>query len=429
MSDDQGWGDTGYNGHPVLNTPHLDTMAREGIRFNRFYSGAPVCSPTRGSCLTGRHPYRYGIFGANRGHLKKDEVTLAAVLKEHGYATGHFGKWHLGTLSPDFSGKGPRRKPEENYMTPGMSGFDEWFSTEYAVATWDPYDPNHLHGSGAYDTRKFYWHNGENVTEVLTGDDSRIIMDRAIPFIQNAIRDERPFFAVIWFHAPHTPVYAGPEFLQMYPAEPENKQHYYGCITAMDVQIGRLRQTLNRMGEAENTMLWFCSDNGPARQGSPKHVGSPGPFRGFKTALYEGGIRVPSLLVWPSVIRHPKSIDMACSTSDYFPTILDILDVKVRNQPEPVDGVSLRSVIQGAMTQRPSPIAFEHGKQLALIDNRFKLISTDSGETWALYDLLSDPSETTDLATKEPEIVQKLKKVLMNWRASCEGSRTGADYL
>ena len=152
MADDMGWGDTGYNGNRVIKTPNLDRMSREGIRFDRFYAGSSVCSPTRGSCLTGRHPYRYGVHTANQGHLRDEEICLAELLKEHGYATGHFGKWHLGTLTPDYSGKGPGRKPRENYSTPGMNGFDEWFSTEFAIATWDPYDPANSHlGNGRYD--------------------------------------------------------------------------------------------------------------------------------------------------------------------------------------------------------------------------------------------------------------------------------------
>jgi len=187
MADDLGWGDPGFNGNSTIKTPHLDRMAQAGMRFTRFYSGAPVCSPTRGSCLTGRHPYRYGIFFANSGHVRKEEITLAEALKSQGYTTGHFGKWHLGTLLPDYSGKGPGRKPRENYMTPAMSGFDEWFSTEYAVATWDPYDPVVFHGKKKdYDVRALYWHNGKNITEGLKGDDSRIIMDRAIPFIRKS---------------------------------------------------------------------------------------------------------------------------------------------------------------------------------------------------------------------------------------------------
>ena len=131
MADDMGWGDAGYNGHPEIHTPYLDEMAAKGVVFERFYAGASVCSPTRGSCLTGRNPFRYGIYTANRGHLKQEEISLAEIFKQHGYSTGHFGKWHLGTLSADFSGKGPQRHPERNYMTPGMAGFDEWFSTEW----------------------------------------------------------------------------------------------------------------------------------------------------------------------------------------------------------------------------------------------------------------------------------------------------------
>jgi len=126
MSDDQGWGDVGYNGHPVLKTPNLDQMAKEGITFERFYSGAPVCSPTRGSCLTGRHPYRYGIYHANVGHVKKEEITLAEVLKMQGCATGHFGKWHLGTLTKTVkeANRGGRRGAA-HYSPPWENGFDE----------------------------------------------------------------------------------------------------------------------------------------------------------------------------------------------------------------------------------------------------------------------------------------------------------------
>jgi arylsulfatase A-like enzyme len=131
MTDDQGWADTGYNGHPVLKTPNLDQVAKEGIRFERFYSGAPVCSPTRGSCLTGRHPYRYGIYHANVGHMKKQEIVLAEVLKMQGYTTGHFGKWHLGTLTKtvEESNRGGKRGAA-HYSPPWENGFDECFSTE-----------------------------------------------------------------------------------------------------------------------------------------------------------------------------------------------------------------------------------------------------------------------------------------------------------
>lgn len=441
MADDLGWGDTGYNGHPVLQTPNLDNLAQSGLRFDRFYAGAPVCSPTRGSVLTGRHPYRYGVFTANAGHLRKDEICLAEVLKEEGCTTGHFGKWHLGTLTPDYSGKGPKRKPEENYMTPGMSGFDEWFSTEYAVATWDPYDPTNKHGK-TFDTRNLYWHNGKNVTGGLEGCDSRIIMDKAIPFIEGAVRQRKPFFAVVWFHAPHAPVVGGEEYMKRYPNCTENEQHYYGVVTALDEQVGRLRGKLRELGVADNTMLWFCSDNGP--EGNPtekgRYQGSAGPFRGRKRSLYEGGVRVPGILEWPTKIREPRVVDVPCVTSDYFPTVLDVLGYKLKGKPRPYDGISLVPLIEGNMSERPRPIGFQSSGVATLNDNPYKLVHNPSGKRHRsdngtvepaiheLYDIIADPSETKNIAAEHPEIVEKMKRILAEWQASCEASLVGNDY-
>jgi len=429
MADDLGWGDPGFNGNSVIKTPNLDAMAAAGLKLNRFYSAAPVCSPTRGSCLTGRHPYRYGVFFANRGHLRDREVSLAEVLKEQGYATGHFGKWHLGTLRPDYSGKGQGRKPEENYMTPGMSGFEEWFSTEFAVATWDPYDPANSHVKN-FDVRALYWHNGRNVTEKLDGDDSRIIMDRAVPFIRKAVAEDKPFLAVIWFHAPHAPVVGGPKYRRMYSQYSEDEQHYYGCITAMDEQVGRLRAELRRLNVADNTMLWFCSDNGPegkdGKQG--RYRGSAGPFRGRKRSLLEGGVRVPALLEWPAQVKGGQVTDVPCCTADYYPTVLDILGFRAKVQPKPVDGVSLRAIIEGKAKNRSVPIAFESGSQISLMGDRYKIYSKNGGKKCALYDLIADPGETTDLAAKHPAIAAAMKKKLDDWRASCKRSLDGEDY-
>ena len=429
MADDMGWGDTGFNGNKIIKTPSLDAMAEGGLRFTRSYSGAPVCSPTRGSCLTGRHPYRYGIFSANVGHMRKEEITLAEALKTQGYVTGHFGKWHLGTLLPDFSGKGPKRKPKENYMTPAMSGFDEWFSTEYAVATWDPYDPANVHGR-KFDVRALYWHNGKNVTEELKGDDSRIIMDRVVGFIRKAAKNKEPFFAVIWFHAPHLPVVAGTEYRTVYSQYSEDEQHYYGCITALDEQVGRLRKELHAAGIAGNTMVWFCSDNGPEGKDG-KHGrtrGSAGPLRGRKRSLFEGGVRVPGLLEWPVRVKGGRVTDIPCCTSDYFPTVLDAVGFKMKGQPEPIDGVSLLPLIEGTMTKRPVPIGFESGRQVSLTDNRYKLISQNKGKSYMLFDLIEDPGETKDLSAEKPEILRTMKAALEQWRISCYESLTGKDF-
>ncbi|MFQ5928265.1 MAG: sulfatase [Acidobacteriota bacterium] len=437
MSDDQGWGDTGANGHPVLKTPNLDAIAENGIHFKRFYSGAPVCSPTRGSCITGRHPYRYGIFSANVGHLPKEEVTLAEVLKTQGYATGHFGKWHLGTLTTkvkESNRGGPRGA--KNYSPPWENGFDVCFSTEAKVPTWNPMimPKGKIRGAapeGAgqpYGTH--YWLGPDKMARKnLEGDDSRVIMDRALPFIENAVKQRKAFLAVIWFHTPHAPVVAGPKYRKMYENLSLDEQHYYGCISAMDEQMGRLRKALRDLGVADNTMVWFCSDNGPEGDGTTgRSRGSAGPFRGRKRSLLEGGVRVPGILEWPAIIKTSRVVETPCSTLDYFPTVLDVLGFKIKGQPEPMDGVSLLPLIEGNMKARPVPIAFQSRNQVSLTDNRYKIYSDNDGETYTLFDLIEDPGETKDLSSEKPEIVRAMRGKLEIWRASCKASLGGHDY-
>jgi len=424
MADDLGWGDPGYTGNKLIHTPCLDAMAAAGLRFDRFYAAAPVCSPTRGSCLTGRHPYRYGVFHANVGHLPPEEITLAELLKSRGYTTGHFGKWHLGTLTrteKDSNRGGPRGA--KHYSPPWDNGFDDCFSTEAKVPTWNP-----MRKPGSdepYGTA--YWKaDGVKASGHLEGDDSRIIMDRVIPFIRDAVKRSKPFFAVIWFHTPHLPVEAGAEYLKMYPNVEEKKRRYFGCITAMDAQIGRLRRDLRRLGVAHDTMLWFCIDNGPEGTAG-RAPGSSGPLRGRKRSLFEGGIRVPGILEWPAKARPGSVTAMPACTGDYLPTILHVLDIHMPDD-RPIDGVSLLPLIEGRMSERPHPIAFESAKQLALIDNRHKLITLDRGKTWMLFDLIADPSETRDIAEQHREIVRRMRATLDAWRTSCQDSLAGKDY-
>ncbi|MGH9845860.1 MAG: sulfatase-like hydrolase/transferase [Blastocatellia bacterium] len=414
MADDQGWGDTGYNGHRILRTPNLDAMAKAGLRFNRFYAGAPVCSPTRGSVLTGRHPYRYGILYANadsgdgpsRYALPLRELTLAETVKTRGYATGHFGKWHLG----DFAG--PKKS------SPSDNGFDEWFSTVRKVPTLDP--------SG-------YWHNGVPVKEQLAGDDSRIIMDRALPFIEKAVSGGKPFLAVIWFHTPHLPVSAAPEQRAKFASYTEKEQHYWGALTALDEQVGRLRGELRRLDVHRNTMLWYASDNGPEGDApGTEWPGSAGPWRGRKRSLFEGGIRVPGILEWPARVKSGRVVEMACSTSDYYPTALELLGIK--NETQLLDGVSLAPLINGKMKERPSAIGFETmgntrgSPKLAWIENRYKLLTSLDGGEALLFDLQQDPGETKNLAAIMPEKVKAMESALRKWRESCAASNAGKDY-
>ncbi|MGK7395339.1 MAG: sulfatase family protein [Candidatus Cyclobacteriaceae bacterium M3_2C_046] len=448
MSDDQGWGDAGYQGHNALKTPSLDDMAANGLVFNRFYAAAPVCSPTRGSVLSGRHPYRYEIYYANSGHIKAEEKLLPEILKQHGYTTGHFGKWHLGTMNKFLmeSNRGGLHNAV-HYAPPWANGYDVCFATESKIPTWDPMVNPSISVNGANKSQEagnsfgtYYWtSDGCMATKNLQGDDSRVIMDRVLPFIEQARQSETPFFATIWFHTPHSPVVAGAKYLEMYKEYSEEKQHYYGTLTAMDQQIGRLRQELRRLGIAENTMIWFCSDNGPAAKGGgpgwdpgDRQQGITGGFRGRKGTLFEGGLRVPGILEWPAVIKSGRQTDFPAVTSDYYPTILDILKIKVRHQPV-LDGVSLKNLIeQKDEAERSKPIGFksrfERQEWQVWNDNQYKLIYKTIDQEYLLFDLINDPYEENDILSENPEIVAKMKIALEAWNISIEQSKRGDDY-
>ncbi len=445
MADDQGWGDAGYQGHPDLKTPGLDSMAHDGMRFNRFYAGAPVCSPTRGSALTGRHPYRFGVFFANTGHLLDREITIAELLKSRGYATGHFGKWHLGTLTTtikDANRGGPQSR--KHFSPPSKNGFAESFSTESKTPTFDPLlRPKTATGKhwwnpviDAADANPYgtnYWRNGRRVTDSLRGDDSEIIMNEALRFIGSRVATKQPFFSVIWFHAPHLPVVASKEDRQPFQKHDLYKQHYLGSIVALDRQLMRLRSELKRLDVADHTLLCYCSDNGP--EGKVSAPGTAGSLRGRKRSLYEGGIRVPGLVVWPGRIRPGSVTEMPASTSDYLPTILDMLDIKMPDD-RPLDGVSLLPVFSEPTARRPRGLGFESGTQAAWIQNRYKLYtsglpdrkkndqtkSNKGTPTYELYDLKTDPIESRNLANTAPDLLKSLVSQLTAWRTSCQES-------
>lgn len=427
MSDDQGWGDTGYNGHKELKTPHLDRMSKEGITFTRFYSANAMCSPTRGSIYTGRHPYRYGITFAMKGMLEPNEICLTTVLKKAGYTTGHFGKWHMGTLT-DRRGEQKRwgafaKNPKRYYCPPWERDVDVCFVTESKVPTWDPMidpggfkrgidTPPHNAETARRYGNDYFTGPGQIATENLRGDDSRVIMDRAIPFIRNAVQEKRPFLAVVWFHTPHSPVLSGGRYKELYKHLSIEQQHYYGCISAMDDQIGRLRDELKKLKIEDNTMLWFCSDNGPARQGSPRELGTAKNLSGRKLTLLEGGIRVPGLCVWPARFPEAMIIDTPCVTTDYMPTILAALDIPLPND-RPYDGVNILPLIQDA-AKRSGGIGFINGGAKAWIEHQYKLY-TGSGNRWQLHDLIADPAERKDLSKDLPEVKKRLMDEFNAW--------------
>lgn len=436
MADDLGWGDVGFNGHPYVVTPHLDRLADDGVRLERFYAQAPSCSPTRASAMTGRNGYRFGVIRANNGRLEPEELNLAEVLRAAGYRTGHFGKWHLGTLTRDRrdAKRGGTPKGEGAYAPPWEHGFDVCFSTESKVPTWNPTErpdnnvmtwwaPREVQagGEGWVDYGTYYW-TGPNswATENLSGDDSRIIMDRALPFMEDAVATGRPFFAVIWFHAPHTPVVAGPEFTRFYAGRRGFERHYFGSITAMDAQVGRLRAALEGMGQARNTLVFFTSDNGPEdseQGGGVPPPGTAGPFRGAKRFLYEGGIRVPGIAWWPDGLDGGRGSRLPMTTSDYLPSVLGLLGEAAPAPAAPLDGIDSLALLRAGIEVRGAPIPFEFVGQVAWIDDRYKLYSDDDGASFRLFDLLRDPGETRDLSARLPVLTRDMAVDLQAWRS------------
>ena len=434
MADDQGWGEMGYYGHPKLKTPTFDEMAAKGLRFDRFYAGAPVCSPTRASVMTGRHPNRSGVFLWNYA-IRPEEITIAQLLKKAGYRTGHFGKWHLGPVKAD------------SPVNPGKCGFDEYLSHDNFFELNPPLS-----------------RNGTD-PEIHKGESSEIIVSEAGKFIRKARAENKPFFVVIWFGSPHGPYKATESDAALYAdVKDEQRRNRYAEITAMDRAMGQLRRALQNLRVAEDTLLWYCSDNG-----IPNKSGPTANLRGAKGNLYEGGIRVPAIIEWPTVIRKPRISKMPCVTSDIMPTLLDLLGI---DQPDrPIDGISLRPLIEGKMTTRPQPIGFwkyphktqqknrpwmdpdrlkgttptanrdsiqflnfHHPKPLtenfpgeaAWMDNRYKLVTT--GKKTELFDIVADPLEKKNLAKDKSEIVAGMKTQLEAWQVSVEKSLAGQDY-
>lgn len=467
MGDDHGWDETGYNGHPYLKTPVLDEMARSGLRLDRFYAAAPVCSPTRGSVITGRHPNRYGTFTPGWS-LRPEEIGVAQILRPAGYACGHFGKWHLGPVKA------------ESPTNPGAMGFDTWVSHD-----------------NFFELNPYLSRNG-GPPEQFKGESSEIIVGEAIRYIDQTKQSRRPFFIVIWFGSPHEPYSGLARDLALYDDLPEDfaqrrvkltsnetgqpvqrqqrdvLRERFAEITAMDRAIGQLREHLRRAGLRENTLLWYCGDNG-----TPQEAVATLPFRGQKGAVYEGGVRVPGVIEWPARITTARTSDVNTVTSDILPTLCELAGQPLPRRP--LDGLSLAALFDGQWTQRPNPICFWNGRARpdsegaakpyidpelqkgttplaklgpdgtatrnfrnihhpdiqerdfngprAILDNRYKLVvdgTRTSGRE--LFDVRADPAEKKNLIATHPEVASRLERELRMWQQSVLESLTGADY-
>ncbi len=436
MADDLGWGDVGFNGNKIIKTPNMDKMSQDGVIFNRFYSACAVSSPTRASVLTGRSPYRTGVFSANVGILRPEEVTIPEMLKEAGYTTGHFGKWHLGTLT-DQQKDGKRGAPGNKalFNPPSEHGYDAALVTEVAVPTYDPMripveDPKprwwNALGDGAskYGGTAYWDIDGKRVETGVAGDDSKVIMDRVIPFIDGAVDRKSPFFSVVWFHAPHVPYVSPPETAALYDGYSDNERNYYGCITALDAQMGRLIDHLKAKKIYNNTIILFCSDNGPERN-TP---GSAGDLRGIKRFIYEGGIRVPAFALWGKKIERGVRSDVPCFTSDYLPLVADIVGLDLPKDRQ-LDGESFLPLLKGKEFVREKPMIFAFRSMGALMQGSLKLYFQKG--VYELYDIDKDPSEKSNIIDQMPEVAEKMKMQLReamdNYKASFEGDEYGTE--
>jgi arylsulfatase A-like enzyme len=468
LGDDHGWEETGYHGHPHVRTPVLDEIAATGLRMDRFYSAHPSCSPTRGSFLTGRHPNRYGTF-APGWSFRPEEITIAHLAHKAGYQCGHFGKWHVGAVKA------------ASPVCPGAMGFDQWLSHDNFFEL----NPSLSQSGGA--------------PRVYPGEGSEVVVDEAIRFIDSARAGGQPFFTVIWFGSPHEPYSGLPADLALYddlPAKYSQKKvrltsnetggqvtrpqgavlrERYAEITAMDRAIGKLRKHLAAKALRDDTLLFYCGDNGTSADAS-----LASPHRGVKGQVYEGGVLVPGLIEWPARIKKPRATNVRAHTSDLLPTLCALFGQPLPDRP--LDGINLLPLIDGAMAERSGPIHFWEynfnrlvragaepyidpelqkgttplvklmdGKPTrdfqnyrqpplseadylgprAIIDGQFKLVihAQNSGNVrYELFDLQVDPGEQQNVIEQQPDLASRLKNKLRTWQKSVLHSLTGADY-
>jgi arylsulfatase A-like enzyme len=468
MGDDHGWEETSYYDHPHVKTPVLDEMAASGLRLDHFYAAHPTCSPTRGSVLTGRHPNRYGTFTPNHS-IRPEEITLAHLLKPAGYRCGHFGKWHVGPVKAS------------SPTNPKAMGFDRYVSHDNFFELNPP-----LSRDGG-------------PPKVFEGESSAVIVEEARRFIEAGREEGRPFFVVIWFGSPHEPYSGLPEDLALYDDLPkaypdrtvrltsnetgrpvkrplgEVLRERYAEITAMDRAIGTLRSALKEMSLRDNTLLWYCGDNGTPSSG---YLASP--FRGLKGQLYEGGIRVPGIIEWPGRLPQGRVYEWNAVTSDMLPTLCALAGVALPERP--LDGIDLMPLIEGKAKERAQSIEFwsyagprrerdgfspyidpelqrgttplvklsggvptrnfrndrqadvnawTNAGHRVILQGRHKLHVRDGKEgreIVELYDLKEDPKETTNLARERQDLAETLSAQLRAWQASVRRSLAGADY-
>ncbi len=413
LTDDQGYGDVGVHGNDKVKTPNLDRFAQQGVQLRHFYC-SPVCAPTRASLLTGRYFYRTGVIHTSRGGAKMhgDEVTLAEMLRQAGYAAGIFGKWHLGDNYP---------------MRPMDQGFDESLIHKSGAIGQTPDSPNDY-----FDP--LLWHNGREFR--AKGYCTDVFFEAAIEFIES--NQNQPFLVYLPTNAPHTPLTIDERYVEPYRAMGLNDTtaRAYGMVQSIDENFGQLLETLDRLRLRRNTLLIFLTDNGPQQR--RYNAG----LNGRKASVYEGGIRVPCFVQWPAAIGGPARIDHIAAHIDLAPTVLAACGVETPDNAS-FDGTNLMPLLRGESENWPDRTLFfqvhrglspQRYHNAAVRTPRYKLLfspTTFSKERIELpadppaelYDLHADPGEQRNLADEHAELVANLRERYDVWFDDVKSTR------
>ncbi len=420
LADDLGYGDLACYGHREIKTPNIDQLAKEGIQLTAFYAASPLCSPSRAGFLTGRTPFRSGIESwipeGQNIYLHKQEITLAELLKQAGYQTFLAGKWHLnGSLS------------DKNHPQPDEHGFDQWMANHaFAIPTHK--DPSN------------FFRNGKALG-VIKGYSAQIVMDESIQWLEKRSED-RPFFMFLPLNEPHSEIASPDLFNLMYSEFTEGKidlenlqnrgpGEYYANITHIDYQVGRILKKLNELQLRQNTIVIFTSDNGPVTTEwrywwEVNMYGSSGGLRGRKADLFEGGIRVPCIIRYPSIIEAATKSNVPIHAYDFLPTICSMLGLSTPTD-RVIDGIDISPIFEGKDIRRSQPLFWAYetraddkpgGYHFAVRDANWKMI-TDRGITKTLlYNLKDDPYEVRELSKQYPEKVAALAKSIRAFQES-----------
>lgn len=411
MADDLGYGDVGCYGQQTIQTPVLDRLAAEGLRFTSCYAGSTVCAPSRCVLMTGLHTGHARVRGNALVPLEPEDVTVAEVLKSAGYTTAMFGKWGLG-------------EPESTGL-PTRQGFDQWFG--YL---------NQRHAHNYYP--EYLWRNTERVPLPGNEDKKRttysqdLIMEETLAFIRTT--GDEPFFLYLAFTLPHANNERGRQGMEIPSDEPysdqdwpEQQKNHAAMITRFDSDVGLVMQALAERGIDDETIVFVTSDNGPHREGGadPEFFNSSGPLRGIKRSLTDGGIRVPMIVRWPKVIEAGTTSDEAWSFQDFLPTAAELAET---DSPTGIDGISMVPTILGAERAGRSQPEHEYlywefherGFKQAVRLGPWKGISTEQGNPLELYNVVSDIGEENNVAEEHPELVAKIEAILETARTPSE---------